>query len=249
MKSANPYSRRDFVALSLAGPLVGWMPWFRPKEITVAGMRFQIIRNRRSTRRYVLLHGDEGDARQLLVSHMESQRGTAYLIEGATREVEISGGKLDPGRMFSRAGAEASLRSLNTGWNDGQVASALELLDGQREKLLDALFPPDRGLLIALDSSAGAESAREAAAVGDQHSLPQPDNPQAFYLCTDPADYETLAGSPYNAVLTEHVRARDDGSLARRAAARDIRYLHIEARHGDAGTQRDMLAWAEAHLR
>jgi len=83
MKMANPYSRRDFVALSVAGPLVGWLPWFRPKELAVGDARFRIVRNRRSTRRYVLLDGDQDAARQVLLHHMESQRGTAYLIEGA----------------------------------------------------------------------------------------------------------------------------------------------------------------------
>lgn len=246
MKLANPYSRRDFVALSVAGPLVGWMPWFRPKEIALGDARFRIVRNRRSSRRYVLLDGAQDAARQVLLHHMESRRGTAYLIEGATREVPIAGGKLDPNRMFSRAGAEDSLRSLNPGWNASQVATALDQLDSQREKLLDALFPPDRGLLIALGS--GARSATDAAATAERHSLPQADKPQVFYLCTDPADYQALAASPYNVVLTRHVRARDDGSLERRAAARDIRFLDIEARPGDAA-QRDMLAWAEAHLR
>jgi hypothetical protein len=246
---ANPYSRRDFVALSVAGPLVGWLPWFRPKELAVGEARFRIVRNHRSTRRYVLLDGDQDAVRQVLLAHMESQRGTAYLIEGAAREVAIGGGKLDPNRMFSRAGAEDSLRTLNPGWNDAQVAAALDLLDSQREKLLDALIPPDRGLLIALGSGAGAPSATDAAATPEQRSLPQPGSPQAFYLCTDPADYRALAASPYNVVLSRYVRARDDGSLARRAAARDVRFLHIEARPGDAAAQRDMLAWAEAHLR
>jgi hypothetical protein len=249
MKMANPYSRRDFVALSIAGPLVGWMPWFRPKELALGDARFRIVRNRRSTRRYVLLNGDEDAARQVLTHHMESQRGTAYLIEGATREVAIAGGKLDPNRMFSRAGAEDSLRSLNPAWNEGQVAAALDLLDSQREKLLDALIPPDRGLLIALGSGAGAQSATDAAATAEQRSLPQPDNPQAFYLCTDPTDYQALAASPYNVVLVRRIRARDDGSLERRAAARDIRFLHIESRPGDDLAQRNMLAWAESHLR
>jgi len=50
---AKPYSRRDFVALSVAGPLVGWLPWFRPKELAVGEARFRIVRNHRSTRRYV----------------------------------------------------------------------------------------------------------------------------------------------------------------------------------------------------
>ena len=248
MKMANPYSRRDFVALSIAGPLVGWLPWFRPKELAVGDARFRIVRNRRSTRRYVLLDGDQDAARQVLLHHMESQRGTAYLIEGAAREVGIGGGKLDPNRMFSRAGADKSLRSLNPGWNEGQVTAALDLLDGQREKLLDALIPPDRGLLIALGSG-GAASATDAAATAEQRSLPQPDTPQAFYLCTDRGDYQALAASPYNVVLSRHVRARDDGSLERRASARDVRFLHIETRPGDGAAQRDMLVWAEAHLR
>jgi len=248
MKMANPYSRRDFVALSITGPLLGWTPWFRPKELAVGDARFRILRNHRSTRRYVLLEGDEDVARQVLTHHMESQRGTAYLIEGTAREVAIAGGKVDPNRMFSRAGAEDSLRSLNPAWNDGQVAAALNLLDRQREKLLGAVIPPDRGLLIALGSG-GGRSAADAAAMAGQHSLPQPDRPQAYYLCTDPADYQALAPSPYNVVLSRNVIARDDGSLERRAAARDIRFLHIETRPGDAGAQRDMLAWAEAHLR
>jgi hypothetical protein len=244
---ANAYSRRDFVALSVVGPLVGWTPWFRPKELVVGDAHFRILRNHRSTRRYVLLDGDRDAARQVLLHHMESQRGTAYLIEGATREVGIAGGKLDPNRMFSRAGAERSLRSLNPGWNQGQVGAALDLLDRQREKLLDALIPPDRGLLIAL-GSAGTPSATDAAAIAEQHSLPQPGTPQAFYLCTDPADYQALAASPYNVVLSRNRVARDDGSLERRAAARQVRFLDIEARPGDAAAQRDMLAWAESHL-
>ncbi len=246
MKMANPYSRRDFVALSVAGPLVGWMPWFRPKEIALEMARFQIVRHGRSTRRYVLLDGNDDAARQLLTDHMESQRGTAYLIESRTVDVEIAGGKLDPNRMFSRAGAEANLRSLNPGWSADQVAAGLDLLDRQREKLLDALLPPDRGLLIAL-GGVGSDSATQSAALGDQRSLPQPGHPQQFYLCTDAADYQALAASPYNVVLLQHVRARDDGSLARRAAVRGVRYLRIETSPGDAA-QRDMLAWAEAHL-
>src|SRR5208283_2283201 len=218
MKTADLYLRRDFVALSVVGPLVGWTPWFRPKEFALGDVRFSIVRNRRSTRRYVLLDGGQDSARQLLLRHMESKRGTAYLIEGTAREVEIGGGKLDPNRMFSRAGAEASLRSLNPAWKDAQIAAALDLLDSQREKLLDAFFPPDRGLLIGLCGGAGALSVKDWAA------------------------------TPYNVVLARDVRARDDGSLDRRAAARNVRFLDIETRPGDAAAQRDMLAWADSHL-
>jgi len=222
MKMANPYSRRDFVALSVAGPLWDGCPgsglrnsrWgtralpassatAAPPGATCCSMATRMPR-----------------ARCSCITWNRSAR-TAYLIEGAAREVGIAGGKLDPNRMFSRAGAADSLRNLNPGWNDGQVTAALDLLDGQREKLLDALIPPDRGLLIALGSG-GAASATDAAATAEQRSLPQPDKSQAFYLCTDPADYQALAASPYNVVLSRNVRARDDGSLERRASARDV---------------------------
>jgi len=246
MSTLHPCPRRDFVALSIAAPVVGWIPWFRPKEIVAAGVRFRILRNRRSSRRYVLLHGDDAAARQLLISHMETQRGTALLIDSAGRDVAIEGGKLDPSRMFSRAGAEASLRSLNPGWSAEQVNAALDLLDRQREKLLDALFPPDHGLLIALGT--GAASVTGEAALADRHALPQPGNPNAFYWCTDSGDYQALAASPFNVVLGQHIRARDDGSLGRRAAARGVRYLLIEAPAADSGGRGEMLAWAEAHL-
>ncbi|MGO9229480.1 MAG: hypothetical protein ACLQKA_09765 [Bryobacteraceae bacterium] len=248
MKTASPYSRRDFVALSIVGPLVGWTPWFRPKEIALGDVRFRIVRNRRSTRRYLLLDGGQDSARQLLLHHMESKRGTAYLIEGTAREVGIGGGKLDPNRMFSRAGAEASLRGWNPAWKDSQIAAALDLLDSQREKLLDAFFPPDRGLLIGLCGGAGAPSVKDWAATAGQRSLRQLEQDQAFYLCTDPADYQALAASPYNVVLARDVRSRDDGSLERRAAVRNVRFLDIETRPGDAAAQRDMLAWADSHL-
>ncbi len=72
MKTASPYSRRDFVALSIVGPLVGWTPWFRPKEIALGDVRFRIVRNRRSTRRYLLLDGGQDSARQFGFHHMES---------------------------------------------------------------------------------------------------------------------------------------------------------------------------------
>jgi hypothetical protein len=249
MKLADPYSRRDFVALSITGPLVGWVPWFRPKQIAVGEARFRIVRNHRSPRRYVLLDGSQDGARQLLLGHMESRRGTAYLIESSAREVPIAGGRFDPNRMFSRAGAEDNLKILNPAWSASQIDAALDLLDSQRERLLAALFPPDRGLLIALASGAGAPSAKDAAAIGDQCLLRQPDKPQAFYVCTDPADYQALAASPYNVVLEQHVRARDDGSLERRAAARGARFLAIATHPGDTAAQREMLVWADSHLR
>ena len=78
--------------------------------------------------------------------------------------------------------------------------------------------------------------------------LKDPTDPHAFFLCTDPRDFQALAESAYNVVLQRYVRAPDDGSLSRRAAARYARYVNLEVRLGDAEKQREMLEWAEARL-
>jgi hypothetical protein len=149
--------------------------------------------------------------------------------------------------MFSRYGAAANLRSLNPTWSRAEVDEALDELDGGREKLLHTILPPDDGLLVALHNNTGYSVLSEKP-IAERMSLKEPGNPHAFFLCTKAADYEVLAKSPYNVVLEQYVRAPDDGSLSRRAAARGVRYVNLEVRLGEADRQRQMLDWLEAHL-
>lgn len=241
-------SRRDFLAFGIGGTLFGWLPWFRPKKIGLAGAEFQIIRKKHARRHYLLIHGDEETARRVLTGFMETHRGVAFIIESRTRAVPIESGKIDPNRMFSRAGAEANLRTLNPNWTPEQLDDALNLLDRGREKLLHALLPSDRRLLIALHNNSDAYSVNDEIDLSQERSLRQPDNPHAFFLCTDPDDYRVLSDSPYNVVLQSDVRAPDDGSLSRRAAARLVRYVNLEVHQGDAARQQEMLQWADANL-
>lgn len=241
-------SRRDFLAFGIGGTLFGWFPWFRPKRVGLAGAEFRILRRRHARRHYLVIHGDEETARQVLLDFMESHRGVAFVIESQTRNVPIDSGKIDPNRMFSRAGAEANLRTLNPNWTPDQMNNALAVLDRGREKLLRALLPSDRRVLIALHNNSDAYSVNDEIPLSQEHSLRQPNNPHAFFLCTDPGDYEVLADSPYNVVLQSDVRAPDDGSLSRRAAARLARYVNLEVHKGDSARQREMLEWADAHL-
>jgi hypothetical protein len=67
-------------------------------------------------------------------------------------------------------------------------------------------------------------------------------------LCTMRADFEKLAKGHYNVLLQHTAPAEDDGSLSRLCAARNIRYVNIEAAHGAIGIQRAMLEWLEAVL-
>jgi hypothetical protein len=247
MTRGNPCTRRDFLFAGFGGTVLGWTPWFRPKQVVCAEARFRIVHNGRSSRRYLWIHGDEQTAREVLDKHIASHKGTAFFIESQTRDVPLGNGKIDPNRMFSRYGAAANLRSLNPTWTAAEVNQALDELDRGREKLLRTIFPPDRGLLVALHNNTGYSALSEQP-ISEQMSLREPDNPHAFFLCTDRADFDALAKSPYNVVLEQHVRAADDGSLSRRAAARNVRYVNLEVRSGEAGRQQQMLDWLEEHL-
>ena len=234
-------SRRRFLAF-------GWLPFLRPRHISLAGARFRILRNGRSKRRYLRIHGNEETARLVLERHLETHEGIAYVIQSTERNVQVEGLKLDPNRMFSRVGAEANLARLNPGATAVQVGRALAALDGNREKLARALTPPPGGLLVALHNNSEGYSVDAEVPISDQASLRQQSQPRAFILCTDPADFEVLKTSPYNVVLQQHGPKDDDGSFSRLAAARSIRYVNLEVGLGEGERQREMLDWLEWNL-
>ena len=229
-------SRRQFLGL-------GWFPWLAPRHIGLAGARFRILRNGRSQRRYLRIHGNEETARRVLERHMETHEGIAYVIESRTRVVAVESLRLDPNRMFSREGAEANLKALNPGAAAEQVRRALGVLDRGREKLVRALTPPKGGVTIALHNNSSGYSVAAEVPISDRSSLRQPGIPHAFFLCTDPRDFEVLKTSPYNVVLQQH--GPEDGSLSRLAAARGFRYVNLEVAAGEAERQWEMLNWLE----
>jgi hypothetical protein len=129
------------------------------------------------------------------------------------------------------------------------VGRALDVLDRGREKLVRAITPPRGGLLVALHNNSEGYSVNDEVPISDRTSMRQPGQPHAFFLCTDPADFEVLRTSPYNVVLQQHGPKEDDGSFSRLAAARGIRYVNLEVGLGQTERQREMLDWLEGNLR
>jgi hypothetical protein len=82
MSDRAEFSRRRFLAF-------GWLPFWRPRHIGLAGARFRILRNGRSGRRYLRIHGNEETARLTLERHMETHDGMAYVIENPGRNVQV----------------------------------------------------------------------------------------------------------------------------------------------------------------
>src|SRR5262249_55473574 len=149
------------------------------------------------------IHGNEETARQVLLAHMRSRFGVAYLVESPTRNVPIEGGQIDPNRMFSRAGAEASLKRLNPDWTAERGSRGLAVLDRGRERLVKALLAPEGGLTVALHNNSEGYSVRDEQPISDATSIREPANPHAFFLCTDREDFRALSESAYNVVLQQ----------------------------------------------
>jgi hypothetical protein len=224
-------------------------PFFwRRRSVRLEGARFRILRHGSSTRRYIHVHGNEETARQVLRAHMKTRSGIAYMVEGSKRNVPAESGQLDPNRMFSRAGAERNLRTLNPSWSAEQMRAMLDKLDRGRGRLISALLPPQGGLLIAVHNNSEGYSVRDEISISDKVSLPEEGHPHEFFLCTQAADYEKLAASPYNVVLQNSAPPDDDGSLSRLAAQRGVRYVNLECALGNSEKQREMLEWADSRL-
>ena len=243
MTSANGFGRRAFLFTLLPASFPALFHWPRTK---LSGVRFAVRSYAHSSRRFLVIHGDEDTARDVLNAYMYDHDGVAYIVTGTTRDVEINGVKIDPNRMFTRAGAEVSIRAENTNLDPQRVVNVLDYLDKERGKLLKRLIPPKGGRLFALHNNRDYSVQNEIAA-SDQTSIKQPTNPQAFYLCTDPHDYAILKESPFNVVLQSKADP-DDGSLSRLAARRGFRYINLECAIGDYEGQMERLRWLEDRL-
>ena len=233
--------------------LLGWFPYFfhrRPRE-ELSGVRFRVLRNGRGPRRYLVIHGDEDTARDVLTNYMSTHDGIAYVVTGKERNVEIERRgfpptKLDPNRMFSREGAERNIRSLNPFMDPERVIAVLDFLDDEREKLLKRLIPPRHSRLFAMHNNRDY-SVRDELAASDRTSIKQPDQPRNFFLCTDAQDFDVLQQSPFNVVLQSQPDP-DDGSLSRLSARRRFRYINLECAIGESAAQSERVGWLDDHL-
>ena len=243
MMTSTVASRREFLAF-------GWFPffWWRRKHRRIAGISFRIVRNGEDRRRYIWIHGNESTAREVLLAHMRKVEGRAFLIENDVRNATIRSGVIDPNRMFTTTGAEKSLRNLNPLWDAFDVTAALASLARDRSDFLDAILPRNGRLMVALHNNSAAYSVDDEVPISDAVALNDAANPHEFMLCTIASDFQLLAKSPFNVVLQNTAPREDDGSLSRVAAARGIRYVNIEAAHGNAPAQQRMLDWLEREL-
>ena len=221
---------------------------FGSRDKKIANIRFEMVENGRSKRRYLHIHGNESTARDLLRQHLRTFKGKGFIVESEVRNVPVGALRIDPNRMFSDAGAEANLWRLNRRSPEAYQQNARMYLEKDREKFVRAILPPEGGLLIALHNNGQGYSVNDEIPISDAVSVPDKENPRDFMLTTTRADFELIRKSPYNIVLQETSRGPEDGSLSRLCAQRGIRYVNIEAALGNYQQQKQMLEWLEQNL-
>jgi hypothetical protein len=228
--------------------LMAWGLAAAEKEYRIGGIRFTETKNGRSKRRYLHIHGNETTAREVLREHLARYKGTAYFVVSEARNVEVQGGcAIDPNRMFSRVGAEKSLRRVNRGIEDSKVTACLAALDRDRQRFIKALLPPKGGALIAMHNNGEGYNVNAEVEISDEVALNDKDNPREFFLATNERDFEAIAKGKFNVVLQKTVR-NDDGSFSVLAAGMGVRYVNIEAALGKKDKQREMLEFLETAL-
>lgn len=213
-----------------------------------AGIPWIRIRNGRAPLRLLRIHGNEETAREAVELLIEETAGEAWIVESRTRPVLLDGLRLDPNRMFSRFGAEKSLRALNPGAPAHAVDALLDRLDRERPALMELLAPPPGGLWIAAHNNGPGYSMETEAPISQKVHKPQPGRPRDFFLFSDEKDFEKAEQGPFNAVLQNRPEGEDDGSLSRWCAARGVRYVNVETAHGELDKQLEMLRWLLAAL-
>ena len=221
---------------------------FSHSHITFANAKFDLIVNGNSSNRYIWLHGDEQTAKMALEFHIKKYQGIAFFIDSETREIPFQSTIIDPNRIFSRKGSYHALRKFKPDWPPGSLKRALDILDGEREELLNALMPSESGYLISLHNNFRGYNVYKEKNKSQKVSIKKNQNPRDFIICTDANDYERLSSGPFNVVLQNKLPEKDDGSLSWEALRRNVRYLNVETRLGYLSKQKKMLKFIEEVL-
>lgn len=210
---------------------------------------------------FLVLHADEQTAVQAGREAIRARGGRLIEIVaqgGRYVRFEMDGEtwRFDPNRIFTEAGAEATLRARSGSASPEILGEALAevrrfataVLDAYRsERGLPSHVPVDFPIITLHNNTEGDYSAASYLPDGDHAEdaiavhLPDEADPDDFFFVTDPAIYDGLVAEGFTVVLQDNAQAADDGSLSVWASRQGIPYVNVEAEHGHRERQIAML--------
>lgn len=202
---------------------------------------------------FVVLHTDEQPAVDRGLEAIRARGGRLVEVRGPGDRLvnfELAGRtwRFDPNRIFTEAGAAASLAAHNDSAPADAFAAALAEVQRFADAVLDATDAGSLPVLVALHNNTesfysaasyapGADLAGDAAAV----HLPPGQDPDDFFFVTDRGLFEALAAEGFSTILQDNARVQDDGSLSVWAGRRGQAYVNVEAQMEHTEQQARML--------
>ena len=194
------------------------------------------------------LHDDENTAVEAgLVALRRSGGRLVELRHGGTRDVRfrLDGETfaVDPNRIFTNEGARRTLAKLSRRTIEAEAAvdrfakDLLSLCSIERADVVIALHNSTEGHYSALSYAKGGELASDAAAV----FIKDGNDPDDFFFVTETAVFDALRRRGFNVVLQDNRRVTDDGSLSVYCGRAGVRYINVEAQHGQREEQVAMI--------
>jgi hypothetical protein len=198
---------------------------------------------------FLVLHADEQTAVQAGLEAIRARGGR--LVEVVAQggryvafEMDGETWRFDPNRIFTEAGAEATLNARSGSAPPEVLAEVRRFANA----ILDAYGSDPSGPIITLhNNTEGEYSAASYLPTGDHAEdaiavhLPPDADPDDFFFVTDPAIYAGLAAEGFTVVLQDNAQVTDDGSLSVWASRQGIPYVNVEAEHGHRERQIAML--------
>jgi hypothetical protein len=174
----------------------------------------------------------------------QGDRYVSFKLQGLTY-------KFDPNRIFTTAGAHATLNSQGPFSAEAlaavrQVAVQFTQRYVDSMQLVVALHNNTDGGGLSIDSylPGGTESANTQ--LVHRSSSHDPDD---FFYTTNADIYAYFSKRNFNIVLQDNTKVVDDGSLSVYAGQKGIAYLNVEAQHGHLKQQTAMLKAVQQYIR
>ncbi len=201
---------------------------------------------------FLVMHDDENTAVEAGLETIRARGGRLVEVQaqgGRLVEFELNGRewRFDPNRVFTEAGAGATLRAYNRDAPADVLAEIRRFADAVLAAYDVASPGPSRPIITLHNNTEGrysaasylpgGEHARDAAAV----HLPPEASPDDFFFVTDRQIYDGLVLEGFPVVLQDNSRMTDDGSLSVWAGRRGVPYVNVETKHGHRERQIEML--------
>ncbi len=197
---------------------------------------------------YVNLHANENTS--VLAGQDVLKRSGGRLVKlrhTGQRDLSFTVGgqayRVDPNRIFTQLGVRATLEKQSRYSEDAARSVsrfAEELLKVYRIDEADAVIALHNntpGMYSALSYAGGGALAHDAEDV----FIRDGSDPDDFFFATERVVFDALKRRGHNAVLQDNRRVTDDGSLSVYCGKANVRYVNVEAEHGDLKKQTQMI--------